>query len=68
MTKMESASISRGRIREVIEEIPGQKLPEVLDLEYIKDRKEWETTWEILQDKKFLEGIKRGKKNISERR
>ena len=69
MASLEEISLYRGRLREIIEEIPSERLSGVLDfLEYIKDREEWEATWEVIRDKKFLEGVQRGKRDIEEGR
>ena len=69
MASLEEISLYRGRLREIVEEIPSERLSEVLDfLEYIKDREEWEATWEVIRDKKFLEGVQRGKRDIEEGR
>jgi ribosomal protein L22 len=66
---MKNALIYRKRMKKIIEEIPGDKLPEALDfLEYIKAKGEWEATWEILQDREFIEGTRKGKEDIREGR
>ena len=42
-----------------LNELSEEKLKVALDfIEYLKDREEWETTWEILGNKKMMEEIK----------
>ncbi len=42
-----------------LNELSEEKLKVALDfIEYLKDREEWEATWEVLGNKKMMEEIK----------
>jgi hypothetical protein len=55
----------RERAHEIIESISEKKIAEVIDfLEYLKIKEEIEATNEILDDKKLMESIQKGLRQV----
>lgn len=60
-------SAIRVRAHEIIDYISDNKIAEAVNfLEYLKLKEEVEATGEILSDKKMLDAIKKGLKQVSE--
>ncbi|MEW6040036.1 MAG: hypothetical protein AB1633_00765 [Elusimicrobiota bacterium] len=58
---------TKEKVKEVLESLPKEKIEQALDyLQYLKDRQEWEATIEIARDKKLMESIRKGKRDIKE--
>jgi hypothetical protein len=55
----------RERAHEIIESISEKKIADIIDfLEYLKIKEEIEATNEILDDKKLMESIQKGLKQV----
>jgi len=53
----------RQAIKEILEEIPEDRLDEALSyLSYLRFREEWKATEEILRDRKLMQSWRRGQR------
>lgn len=55
------------RLEALISELPSDKLALLVDFaEYLKDREEWEATWELLGDPKMRKDVIKGRRQAEE--
>jgi len=51
------------RLEALLAELPSDKLALLVDFaEYLKDREEWEATWELLSDPKMRKDVMEGRR------
>lgn len=57
----------RQAIKEILEEIPEDRLDEALSyLNHLRLREEWEATEEILRDRKLMQSWRRGRRQAEQ--
>ncbi len=58
----------KSKVTSLLDELPEEKLRVALDfVEYLKDKEEWNATYEILSDKRMMEDIKIADKDWEEK-
>jgi PHD/YefM family antitoxin component YafN of YafNO toxin-antitoxin module len=55
------------RLEALLAELPSDKLALLVDFaEYLRDRKEWEATWELLSDPKMRKDVMEGRRQAEQ--
>jgi len=61
--------VKKNKVISLLDELPEEKLRVALDfVEYLRDKEEWNATYEVLGDKKIIEDIKVADKDWKEKR